>query len=108
MSKTYRRTDAKGKHDYNWVLRDWQVLAYPSVHIVHSVHNPHSVEGKRRIARFHSDNGCFMGNAPSWYCNVYQRSIRQEGRRQIHRFIREDAPVILERNHHHSATWSWW
>ena len=49
MSRTYRRRGQR--HEYRWVLRDWKMLPFAAPVLI----DRHSPEGRRRIARFHSD-----------------------------------------------------
>lgn len=114
MSKTIRRKNYS--RDLWWVLRDWD-FSEPEFNVGRRIRiDPHSKEGKKRLAKYHSDAASFMGNAPSWYCNIFQRTARQEARRQLHLFFNnpEDLDhntghmVMLDPKHHHSATWAWW
>ncbi len=50
MSRTYRRRGER--HDYAWVLRDYRSFGGA---LVPFLIDPRSTEGRRAIARFHSD-----------------------------------------------------
>lgn len=63
MSRTYRRRGER--HDYDWVLRDsrWINGVLTPFRI-----DPRSREGRRAIARFHSDAyWTLRSTAPRWY-----------------------------------------
>lgn len=114
MSKTFRRKNYS--RDLSWVLRDWD-FSDDNLNVGRRIKiDPHSKEGKKRLARYHSDAARFMGNAPSWYCRFFQKEARIEARRQLHRYLRhpEDLAnnrgfmVMIDPKHHHSATWAWW
>lgn len=63
MSRTYRRRGAR--HDYDWVLRDHR---WVDCVLVRSWINPRSKEGRRAIARFHSNAfWTLKSTAPRWY-----------------------------------------
>jgi hypothetical protein len=119
MSRTFRRRDAKARHQLvDWVLTDIVYAdGWPYVSGWHRVRiDANSKMGKKLVGEFHRESYRFMGNAPSWYCNIFQRSARQEARRQLHLFSRnpEDLPrnrgfsVMIDPKHHHNATWAWW
>lgn len=105
MSRTFRRKNQT--HEYRWLLREYvmQPEGFPKrVRI-----DPKSDEGRRKIARYHSDAAWTMGPAPHWYCNVFERVARQEVRRQLHNWMRDPEFVVdILANHSHDATWSWW
>lgn len=61
MARTFRRKS--GMYHYGWVLIDWSTYSDREL-------DRHSDEGKRRLARYHSDAGCGGyggGTAPHWY-----------------------------------------
>ena len=49
MSRTYRRR--RYRYEYSWVLRDWIIVPFVAPVQI----DPRSREGRRAIARFHSD-----------------------------------------------------
>lgn len=97
MSRTYRRK--KGKYlikenrillDSYWDKEQWRLGYY--VYYYEKI-NPKSKEGKRRIAKFHSDNPQCIINwfGPSWFRNMYgQRPYRRECKREIKKYIRDN------------------
>src|SRR5688572_28610720 len=67
MSRTYRRRGER--HDYDWVLRD-SCWAYGTMVIFGG--DPRSKEGRRAIARFHSDaHWSLQSCAPRWYRRIF-------------------------------------
>lgn len=115
MSRTIRRK--KPFDAYFWVLRDY---VFQDGYCRDIRIDPKSKEGRKRLAKYHSDCGDFMGNAPHWYCRFYQKTMRQEGRRQLHLFFNNPEDVVnlfdpndggytvmLESNHRYQATWDW-
>ena len=78
--------------------------------------DPKSPEGRKLLSMYHSDAGKFMGNAPGWYRNIFERSARQLAKRQLHRYTRNPEnlsantghQVLIDPNHHRNATWCWW
>jgi len=103
MSRTYRRR--RQYHDYCWVLFDWQV-GTP----VGALLDPRSREGRRAIARFHSDNEVTMGGAaPRWYRKVFDRRLRTFNDKQLRRWLGDpDYDPLVQVRHRHAANWSWW
>ena len=102
MSRTFRRRHAR--HDYVWELRDYD----PALRTWYRI-DAHSLEGRKAIARFHSDAAFKMSSAPNWYCKLFNRKLNTANDRQLRRW-RDDPgydPVFEER-HMHSANWSWW
>jgi len=51
MSRTYRRLPQR--YEYRWVLRDWEAAVPPGTAVLFDSNSP---EGRRAIARFHSDS----------------------------------------------------
>jgi hypothetical protein len=105
MSRTYRRRGAR--HEYNWVLSDWDITQPFGVRI-HL--DRHSKEGRRALARFHSDAEVTMGStAPRWYRHVFDHRLRTMNDRELRRWLADPgyAPVFQIR-HLHRANWSWW
>lgn len=103
MSRTYRRR--RQYHEYSWVLFDWQPSAP-----VGALLDPRSREGRRAIARFHSDKEVTMGGAaPRWYRKVFDRRLRTFNDKQLRRWLTDPGynPVI-QASHRHGANWSWW
>jgi hypothetical protein len=83
MSRTYRRRGER--HDYDWVLRDYRwVGSAPVPFLIDS----RSREGRRTIARFHSD-ACwtFRSTAPRWYRRIFDHRQQTLNRRQLRRWL---------------------
>jgi hypothetical protein len=105
MSRTYRRR--RQRYEYSRVLRD-RKAAVPSGTTV--LLDPRSTEGRRAIARFHSDKEVTIGGAaPRWYRKVFDRRRRTFNDKQLRRWLADPGydPVIHVR-HRHTANWSWW
>lgn len=105
MSRTYRRRGAR--HDYDWVLRDYRWLDGA---LVPFLIEPHSKEGRRAIARFHSD-ACWTlrSTAPRWYRRIFDHQLRTLNTRQLRRWLNDpDYNPVFQARHRHNANWSWW
>ena len=89
MSRTYRRRGER--HEYRWVLRN-------------------SSEGRRAIARFHSDAEATMrGGVPHWFCRIFKRRQRNAETRELLRWFADPGyDAIMQSRHRHSAKWAWW
>jgi hypothetical protein len=103
MSRTYRRRGQR--HEYRWVLFDWKAGAP-----FHAILDPRSREGRRAIARFHSDKEVTMGGAaPRWYRKASDRRLRTFNDRQLRRWLADpNYDPIMHGWHRHDANWSWW
>ncbi len=105
MSRTYRRRGQR--QDYDWVLRD---CGWVSGVLVSFLIDARSEEGRRAIARFHSDACCTLrSTAPRWYRRVFDHRLRTADAKQLRRWLNDPGydPVFQVR-HRHSANWSWW
>ena len=103
MSRTYRRRGQR--HEYDWVLFD--LRPGPSLY---AKLDPRSREGRRVIARFHSDKEVGWGAAaPRWYRKMFDRRLRTFNNKQLRRWLADPEydPVMLVR-HRYSASWAWW
>ncbi len=92
MSKTFRRKNANPE-DVRWVLREWCDW------FQHTWIDPKSEEGKRRLAKYHSDKRGYRGEpGPSWFRNMtVQRPLRREGVTQLKKYLLDpETEVILE------------
>ena len=111
MSRTYRRKKGEPISRYQLMDGYWDRDTLVWIRVPLS-----ETEQRKVLAKWMSDSGRIMGNAPSWFCNVFQREARQEARRQLHLFMRNPEniesntgfQVLIDPNHHRSATWSWW
>jgi hypothetical protein len=105
MSRTYRRRGQR--HEYRWVLREWHWSG--GALAPHQI-DPRSKEGRRAIARFHSDVERTMSSGPPrWYRRVYDHRLRTQNLREFRRWL--DDPhyePVLQVCHRHSAKWTWW
>ncbi len=70
----------------------------------------HSPEGRRAIARFHSDADITMrGGAPHWFCRIFKRRQRNVDTRELRRWLADpDYDPLMQSRHRHSAKWAWW
>jgi hypothetical protein len=105
MSRTYRRRGQR--HDYRWVLRNFHWIN--GVLIPFQV-DPNSNEGRRAIARFHSDACQTMRSAaPRWYRRVFDHHRRTLNKRQLSRWAHDPGhDPVCDVRHRHSANWAWW
>jgi hypothetical protein len=105
MSRTYRR---RGEHhEYYWMLRDWE-SAEPFGARIRLDRN--SKEGRRALARFHSDAEVTMGSsAPRRYRRVFDHKLRSMNDRQLRRWLADPGyDPVFQIRHLHCANWSWW
>ena len=104
MSRTYRRRGAR--HEYRWVLRDW---VFERDGLRAYLIDRRSLEGRRAIARFHSDAGHHQSGVPYWFRRIFKRRQRAFNSREFQRWLADPAydPVMNVR-HRSSAKWAWW
>jgi hypothetical protein len=104
MSRTYRRR--RHRYEYRWVLRDWTDVPF----VAPLTFNPRSPEGRRAIARFHSDNEITMrSTAPRWYRKLFDRRLRTFNDKQLRRWLADpEYDPVMQAWHRHCANWSWW
>jgi hypothetical protein len=94
------------RHDYRWVLRD---SVFDAGHFREIRIDQHSPEGRRALARFHSDAQPIMGPAPRWYRLVYDHRLRTMNDRELRRWLIDPAyEPVQQARHRHQADWSWW
>jgi hypothetical protein len=105
MSRTYRRRGQR--HDYDWVLRDSRWVN--GVLVPFWIH-PRSKEGRRAIARFHSDAfWTLRSTAPRRYRRVFDHCQRTLNTRQLRRWLDDPShDPVFEVRHKHCANWAWW
>ena len=72
MARTYRRRQEK--HEYRWVLSDVQRL--PGLRWRRVSIDRHTPEGRRRLARFHSDAHRPSCRVPAGYRHIEERRKR--------------------------------
>lgn len=104
MARTFRRKHAQ--HEYFWVLRTpvWlgSSLDYERI-------DPRTKEGRKALARFHSDKSVTMAPAPRWYRKVSDHRIRTKNDRVMRRWLSDpDFDPVFQDWHKHDANWSWW
>ncbi len=105
MSRTYRRRGER--HDYDWVLRDYR---WVNGTLVPFLIDARSKEGRRAIARFHSD-ACWTlrSTAPRWYRRSFDHRLNTLYARQLRRWLNDSGyDPVFQTRHLHSANWSWW
>ena len=105
MSRTYRRRGER--HEYCWVLRE---IVFDACRFTHIVLDRHSPEGRRAIARFHSDAEITMrGGAPRWYRRIHDHRLRTSNDRELRRWFADPGyDPVQQVRHRHAANWSWW
>lgn len=105
MSRTFRRQGER--HEYRWVLLDYLWVDGMSVEIQI---DGRSKEGRKAIARFHSDAQATMGgSAPRWYRRVYDHHLRTRNDKEMQRWLKNpDYEPLFQAWHRHSANWTWW
>ena len=105
MSRTYRRRGER--HEYRWVLRDWNAPDLPGAR---TLLERHSREGRRAIARFHSDAEITMRSGPPrWYRREFDHRLRTTNDRELRRWLADSGyDPVTQIRHLHQASWSWW
>lgn len=105
MSRTVRRKNQR--HEYAWVLKDWDLFLKGGPSIRHDQHSP---AGRKAIAIFHSDKEITMGSgAPRWYRKIFDRRRRTRNDRVMRQWLgNHDFDPAFEASHKHEANWSWW
>jgi len=105
MSPTYRRRGQR--HDYEWALRDCRWVSGVRVPFLIDAR---SKEGRRAIARFHSD-ACWTlrSTAPRGYRRVFDHRLRSADASQVRRWPNDPGyDPVLQARRRHNANWSWW
>lgn len=105
MSRTYRRRGER--HDYDGVLRDYR---WVNGALVPFLIDARSKEGRRAIARFHSD-ACWTlrSTAPRWYRRIFDHRLRTRDLEQLRRWLDDPGyDPVFQGGHRHGAGWSWW
>jgi len=107
MSRTYRRLPQR--YEYRWVLRDWEAAVPPGTAVLFDSNSP---EGRRAIARFHSDSDrkiTVHSAAPHWYRKVFDRRLHTFNDKQLRRWLADPGyDPVMQVRHRHCANWSWW
>src|SRR5687767_6553570 len=105
MSRTYRRR--RHRYEYKWVLRDWKAnVPFGTAVLLDS----RSREGRRAIARFHSDAEITLrSTAPRWYRKTFDRRLSNFNAKQLRRWLADpEYDPVMQVRHLHRANWSWW
>jgi hypothetical protein len=105
MSRTFRRR--RHRYEYQWALRVWNPAAPSWSWLMLDRYSP---EGRRAIARFHSDAYVSMRSpAPGWYRRQFDHQQRTRNDRELRRWLADPGydPVTQVR-HLHRANRSWW
>jgi len=82
MSRTYRRRGER--HEYRGVLHE-SVLE--SGCLRHFLIDRRSPEGRRVIARFHSDASHHESGVPHWFRRIFKRRLRTSNARELLRWL---------------------
>ena len=109
MSRTYRRKNQN--HDYRWVLRDYVRLAEPQTRfMLVAIHIPaSSPEGRKRLAKYHSDHASIYGEAPRHVRKLFNHRQRMGHRLEIAHWLKNSEHAVqCDPRTRHSATWAWW
>ncbi len=95
MSRTFRRKNCTYE-EYDWVLLSW---AGYSLHVSRIRLDKKSKEGKKRLARYHSDaGGYYKEPGPAWYRRIVaQVPLRRSSKNELRKFmLNEELEVIIE------------
>jgi hypothetical protein len=105
MSRTYRRRGAR--YEYRSVLCDW---VFESGRFKKIWIDARSAQGRRAVARFHSDAETTMrSGAPRWYRRRFDHQLRTLNDRELRRWIDDwNYDPVQQARHRHTANWSWW
>ena len=104
MSRTFRRKQGHGWSYGDYSLRDaltdrdyiryeygeWWRYCWFNVII-----DPKSKEGKKRIAKFHSDATTVTQNGPAWFITMQQRCYRRNAKRELHKFFQDEEHEVI-------------
>jgi len=104
MSRTYRRRGAR--HEYRRVLRD---SIFESDCLRHFLLDARSPEGRRAIARFHSDASYPKSGVPYWFRRILKRRQRMSDTRELLHWLDDPGyDAVMNARHRNSAQWAWW
>jgi hypothetical protein len=100
MSRTYRLKE-KYLIDENSVLSDWDRIGRYFHQWTRIDIDPNSKEGKKKLARFHSDakHHFHKWRGPNWFHNMYaQRPYRRNCKHQLRKVLKDpDYEVQIRR-----------
>ena len=105
MSRTYRRRGER--QEYRWVLHEW---TFEAGHLQCIMLDRNSTEGRRAIARFHSDAQMSMtGGVSRWFRRIFKRRQRGANTRELLRWLADPGyEPLMNARHRNSAKWAWW
>lgn len=107
MARTIRRRSAWSALAF--ALVDYQFQGCAFIRFEFCFHSP---DGRRRLARFHSDAGsrCVLGaGAPRWWTRLDSRSIKARNKTELARWLRlQDYDPVFQDHHFHNGQWEWW
>ena len=107
--RTRHGTHHPPPRDIAFVLADYQFDGRVSVYFEHSTCSP---EGRRRLARHHSDSGSAAApgaGAPRWWTRLHNRQIKARNKTVLARWLRrQDFDPVFQDHHYHNGQWDWW
>lgn len=105
MARTKRRQSCR--YDYAFLLTDYE---HDGQVFRRFLHDPHSSEGIRILAKYHSDR--YVGirsTAPRPYCRFHSKKIKGTNNATLRKWLRNpDTEPVFQDNHLHGAGWHWW
>jgi hypothetical protein len=107
MAHTYRRRHLTQWEDF--ILSDWVVHASQSDSrwLQRIRLDPKSIEGRRKLARFHADRPFHPGPSRR-FRKAYHASERQACHQALYRWVhRDDHDFLAPPPHLHRAAWDW-
>lgn len=126
MSRTIRRKDNRAKHhiaqyilteviDWFWVDAKGEIIKHPngyewSLGWQRVTIDPNSLEGKKLVMNYQRDGRkYYYSYAPASWCNVFQRSMRNQAKQELHKFCCNlEYEPLIQANHRRSASYDWW
>ena len=108
MSRTKRFKHDKWLIEENSVLTEW-IWEHEWVRQGSRVRiDPNSVEGRKRLAKMHSDakRGVMRWRGPGWFVHEYhQVPYRQRARRELHKFMMDPEYEVQLESKPHLTYW---
>lgn len=102
MSRTYRfRKSKKDLVHSSWVLTKWEDIRDAESRYRYCIKvsiDRKSVEGKKKLALFHSDKqkGFYNGRGPNWFFTEYcQKPYRANAREQLHKAMKDPEYEVM-------------
>lgn len=106
MSRTYRLKKAKYLIEETRVLEErvWRSNKFWDYYYIQI--DPKSKEGKKKLARFHSDRKHNLWKGPNWFRNMYaQRPYRRDCKEQLRKAMYDDEFEVQIRNKPYREYW---